>query len=145
VTEPVRVAPLPDDATAGFWAAAADGRLVVRTCADCGRRHHPPRLLCPWCGRADVPFVEVSGRARLHSWTMTHHLVLPALEAELPYLCLVVELVEQDGLFLVSDGIGLGIDPAGLRQGLVMRVVFDAGAGEVVLPRFVPEQPQGVR
>lgn len=134
-----RPAPLPDDATAGFWAAAAEGRLVVRTCAGCGRRHHPPRLLCPWCGSADVPFGEVSGRARLHSWTLTHHTVLPALEAELPYLCLVVELVEEEGLYLVADGIGLGLEPAALRQGLSMRVVFDARAGDAVLPRFVPD------
>jgi uncharacterized OB-fold protein len=140
---PVRVTPLPDGATAGFWAAAAEGRLVVRACADCGRRHHPPRLLCPWCGAADVPFAEVSGRARLHSWTVTEHPVLPAQAAELPYLCLVVELAEQDGLFLVADGIGLGIDPAGLRRGLAMRVVFDARAGDVVLPRFVPAPEEG--
>jgi uncharacterized OB-fold protein len=92
------------------------------------------------CGSADVPFTEVSGRARLHSWTVTHHVVLPALEAELPYLCLVVELVEQEGLFLVSDGIGLDLDPGALRQGMAMHVTFDARAGETVLPRFVPEE-----
>jgi uncharacterized OB-fold protein len=134
-----RVTPLPDEASVGFWTAAAEGRLVVRRCVDCGRRHHPPRLVCPSCGGTRVPFGPVSGRARLHSWTVTHHAVLAALEDELPYACLVVELVEQEGLYLVADGIGLDLDPASLRQGMPMRVVFDARAGDVVLPRFVPE------
>jgi uncharacterized protein len=129
-----RVVPVPDDLSREFWTAAAEGRLVIRRCADCGTFHHPPRPLCPACQGSDCPFTEVSGRARLYSWTRTEHSVLPALEV--PYVCLVVELVEQEGLYLVSDGIGL--DLGELRQGTAMHVVFDAVAGDATLPRFVP-------
>ena len=133
-----RIAPAPDELTADFWAAAARGALAVQRCAECGRFQHPPRPLCACCGADRVPFVDVSGDARLVSWTVTHHPVVPALAGHLPYACLVVELVEQDGLWLVSDRIGGSADVADLRQGMPMRVHFDDRAGDVVIPQFVP-------
>jgi uncharacterized OB-fold protein len=135
-----RIAPAPDDLTAGFWEAAGRGVLAVQHCGSCSAYQHPPQPVCTSCGADRGPFVEVSGRARLVSWTVTHHAVVPALAEDLPYVCLVVELVEQDGLWLVSDRIGMPADVDDLRLGMPMRATFDVTAGDVVLPQFVPDE-----
>ncbi|MBN9110230.1 MAG: OB-fold domain-containing protein [Pseudonocardia sp.] len=133
-----RPVPVPDDVTAPFWAAAREGRLVVQRCARCGTFQHPPRARCTSCGGEPV-FTEVSGDATLVSWTTAHDPVVPGRPRGLaPVVIVVVELVEQPGLWLVSD-----VDePAELRIGANMCVAFDATAGDQVLPRFHPvEEP----
>jgi len=98
-----RPVPVPDDVTAPFWAAAREGRLVVQRCARCGTFQHPPRARCTSCGGEPV-FTEVSGDATLVSWTTAHDPVVPGRPRGLaPVVIVVVELVEQPGLWLVSD------------------------------------------
>ncbi|GAY12159.1 Zn-ribbon domain-containing OB-fold protein [Pseudonocardia sp. N23] len=131
-----RPVPVPDDVTAAFWAAAGEGRLVVQRCADCGTYQHPPRPRCTSCA-GEPAYTGVSGDATLVSWTAAHDPVVPGRPRGLaPVTIVVVELVEQPGLWLVSDLVG--VDDRELAVGLPMRVAFDATAGDQVLPRFVP-------
>ncbi|ODT99606.1 MAG: hypothetical protein ABS81_25465 [Pseudonocardia sp. SCN 72-86] len=133
-----RPVPVVDDVTAPFWAAAREGRLVVQRCRDCGTFQHPPRVRCTSCGGEPV-FTEVSGDATVVSWTTAHDPVVPGRPRGLPAVVIVVvELVEQPGLWLVSDVDG----PAALKIGEHMRVAFDATAGDQVLPRFHPMKDQ---
>jgi uncharacterized OB-fold protein len=133
-----RIVPVPDELTAGFWTAAANGVLAVQRCADCGHRQHPPERLCAACGGTDVSYQPVSGDATLVTWTVTRHNLVPRYEPALPYVAVVVELVEQPDLFCVSDFFGRDVDVSAFRMGMPMRVTFDARAGDVTLPRFVP-------
>ena len=135
ITRPV---PRPDPVSAGFWEAAARGVLAIQRCAACRRFQHPPRPLCRDCASAELAFEPVSGAGRLWSWTETHHGVIPGFDPALPYTCLVVELVEQPGIFLLSDLVGREIQ-SGLRVGMAMRVSFPASGDGPVLPQFVPE------
>lgn len=139
ITRPV---PVPDAVSQGFWDAAAQGRLAVQRCGGCGVFQHPPRAMCRECAGTALGFAPVSGEARLWSWTTTHHNVVSGLEAALPYTVLVVELVEQAGLFMLSDLIGRG-EIGGLRRGLKMRAVFPAGGPGPVLPQFEPAEGAG--
>ncbi|GAC1344263.1 MAG: hypothetical protein NVSMB18_21560 [Acetobacteraceae bacterium] len=133
-----RPAPVPDPVSAGFWAASAKGELAIQRCAACHRFQHPPRALCRACGGAALAFETVSGQARLASWTTTHHNLVAGFAPALPYTCLVVELVEQPGLFLLSDLVGRD-DPAALRLGAPMHAIFpDQDATGIVLPQFAP-------
>lgn len=128
--------PVPDRVSAGFWKAAARGELAIQRCADCRRFQHPPQPTCRACGDGAVGFERVSGRARLWSWTVTHHNVLPGFAPAIPYVNITVELVEQPGLFLLSDLVGRA-DSVKLRLGTPLRVVFPPVAdGEPVLPQF---------
>ena len=131
-----RPRPVPDAVSAGFWEAAAREELVIQRCSACRRYQHPPQPLCRCCGSTETAFERVSGAARLWSWTTTHHNVLPGFAGAIPYVSVVVELVEQAGLFLVSDLVGREVG-AVLRLGAPMRAVFPAaGEGGVVLPQF---------
>jgi uncharacterized OB-fold protein len=82
-----------------------------------------------------VSFEPVSGRARLWSYTVTHHRIVKGFEEVVPYACLVVELVEQPELFMASDFPG---EIQGLRPGMPMGVLFEPVDGNVVLPQFRP-------
>jgi len=131
-----RPRPVPDPVSAGLWEAAARGELAIQRCAACRRFQHPPQPLCRACGSTETAFERVSGQARLWSWTTTYHNVLPGFAAALPYVNIVAELVEQPGLFLVSDLVDReGAVP--LRLGVPLRVVFPRPAdGGPALPQF---------
>lgn len=131
--------PVPDEVTAPFWAGTAAGELRIQRCPRCRWFQHPPQPLCAACGADGIGFVPVSGRARLHSWTQVcsgaRH---PAFDARTPYLLGLVELVEQEGLFLYTNL--PGAHPAGLRAGLALQVEFEPQNG-FTLPQFRPAGP----
>lgn len=136
ITRPI---PRPDPVSQGFWDATSRGELAIQRCETCRHLQHPPRPLCRACGGTELSFEKVSGQGRLWSWTVTHHNVIGGFEPALPYTCMMVELAEQEGLFLLSDTIGRSVDNGALRVGMPMRVVFpERNAGEPVLPQFVP-------
>ncbi len=132
-----RPSPIIDATSRGFWEAASHGELAIQRCGQCRRLQHPPRPVCPECGATDLMFERMSGDATLLSWTMTHRSVLEQFDDAAPYLCILVELVEQSGLVLASDYAGIDVDPAELRVGAAMRVTFPAAGEQVtVLPQF---------
>ena len=61
---PLRPLPLPDEASAPFWEAAAQGRLAIQRCGGCGKWNHAPSIACPTCGGFALVFADVSGRGR---------------------------------------------------------------------------------
>ena len=140
-----RILPLADDLTAPFWASAERGELVVQRCVQCARYQFPPRPICVSCHCPQVTYEPVSGEARLHSWTVTHHKIVAGLESQVPYLCLLVELAEQDGLFMLSDRIGEPAETSRLRSGMAMQVEFQPVAPGVSLPQFRPLGQLGER
>lgn len=63
------IRPLPDGLTEDFWQAAADHRLVLQRCDDCGRVNHPPQPMCGHCGSPALRFTEADGTGVVYSWT----------------------------------------------------------------------------
>ncbi len=88
--------PLPPDSALSrpYWEAARRGHFVVQRCARCGQLRHYPRLLCSACHSNEVEWTELSGRGRVHSWTITHHAFHPAFRGELPLALVTVDLEE---------------------------------------------------
>lgn len=133
-----RPVPKPDPVSQGFWDAAAAGRLCIQRCAECRTFQHPPRPICRACDGTALAFEAVSGEARLSSWTVTHHNVLAGFAPAVPYSVLVVELMEQAGLYLLSDLVGREAMRESLRIGMAMRVQFPPVPEGNVLPQFAP-------
>jgi hypothetical protein len=116
--------------TAPFYAAAAEGRLVVQGCLSCGRLQHPPGQLCRSCGSAGLGFRQVSGRARLWSWTVARVSFAPGFDPAVPYLIACAELVEQAGLLMLSGRPGVDEGYVSrLAVGAPMHAVFPPGDG----------------
>ncbi|MDA8048127.1 MAG: OB-fold domain-containing protein [Actinomycetota bacterium] len=135
--EPLRPLPVPDELSAPYWDAAARHRLAVARCSRCGTFAHPPDVVCQACGTSDPEFrfTEVSGRGRVRSWTVMHQSFLPGFRADLPYVLVDVELVEQADLRLIGRLLDGPDAPLGL--GSEVHVAFEDVTPEVSVPAFV--------
>lgn len=131
MTDPPRPLPAFDHETAGYFEAAGRGQLAVRVCSRCGETLHLPRSWCWRCRAGDTEWVEVSGRARLYSWTTVHQRLHPAFET--PYTVVLVELEDRPGVRLA----GMLPGEPELEAGMAMRVEFE-DLGDATLPQFVP-------
>lgn len=128
-----RVLPITDDPDSGpFWQAAAEGRLAIKVCEQCGDHLHLPKAFCPRCHVASDTWRTTNGRGRLHSWTVVEHQVHPGYPT--PYTVVLVELEEAPQVRL------LGMLPGRpeLEANQTMTVFFEEVDG-VVLPQWEPE------
>ncbi|MYH96904.1 MAG: hypothetical protein F4129_10410, partial [Acidimicrobiia bacterium] len=88
-----------------FFAAAAEGRLLIQQCPQCGNRQHYPRALCTACA-AEPEWMEAAGTGNVYTYTIVRQYGVPAF-AELPYVLAMVDLPEGVRMF----GGLTGIDP----------------------------------
>jgi len=129
---------LPNDTdreTAGFFAAAAEGRLVFRACQDCDHALHPPTDHCPHCGGWNTAWRDAKGSGTLYSWTTVTHQIHPAFPA--PYTLVVVELDDAPEVRLVGRVDGT----PELAAGQPMQVWFEKLEGGPTLPQWKPGAP----
>jgi len=131
-----RPLPLADETSAGFWDAARHGRLAIQRCTACWRWNHAPSLACPACGSFELCFEQVSGKGRLHSWTVLTDVPAPGFRERLPLIVGVVELAEQQGLLMIANL--LDAEPAELRLELTLEVTFEQVTEDRTLPQFRP-------
>jgi uncharacterized OB-fold protein len=134
-SQPVLPAPSPavNPETREFWAATADGRLLLKRCLDCGTVIWYPRTICPECASLRTEWMEAAGRGRIYSYTVNHR-GEGAYQGSPPFVLAYVEL--DEGPRMMTNIVGA--DPAELAVGLPVEVVFhDTGDGSA-LPRFRP-------
>jgi uncharacterized OB-fold protein len=136
----VGVTPAVDDPeTAGIFAAAAEGRLVVQQCSDCSHRQQPPRPRCTRCHGTALTWSDVPGAGRLHSWTVVEHQIHPSFPA--PYTVILVDVLPEEGADAVRY---LGHLPGrpDVAIGDSFRVVFVEIADGIWLPNWQPDPDQ---
>ncbi|MDX8465404.1 zinc ribbon domain-containing protein [Mesorhizobium sp. VK23B] len=80
--------------TRPFWDAAAEGRLKIQHCEDCGKAVFYPRPICPHCWGRRLAWKEASGRGRLKSFSEVHKPGHPGWLPAAPYVVGLVELAE---------------------------------------------------
>jgi uncharacterized OB-fold protein len=119
--------------SAPFWAAAAEGRLLVERCGACGAESFPPRGICRSCrSRATAP-AEVTGRGVVYSYTVNHQRWLPDLEV--PYAVVLVEFPDHPGVRVAGRLRGCAPDEAAI--GMAVDIGFQPGPGGCAVPSFV--------
>jgi uncharacterized OB-fold protein len=129
-----RPVPALEERTQAFWRACRAGRLEFTRCRPCGFLIHPARPICPKCRGRDLDTQQVSGRARLFSFTVNHQPWFPG--QEVPYVIALVELVEQPGLRLTTNLVNCPLER--VEIGMDLQVVFENVTDEVALPLFAP-------
>jgi len=82
----------------------------------------------------NLEWVEVSGRARLHSFTIVQQPANAAFRGDVPYVYAVVQL--DEGPRLVSNIVQCDIDT--LRVDMPLQAVFDDVTPEWTLVKFKP-------
>jgi uncharacterized protein len=112
--------PIIDSASAPYWDAARQGRLLIAECGACGRVHHYPRPFCPHCWGDDVRPVQASGAGTLYTYSTVYANDLPPFRDRLPYVAAIVELAEGPRVMTTIEGAG----PDGLRVGMAVTASF---------------------
>jgi len=117
-----------------FWAATAEGRLLLRRCDDCGTVIWYPRAHCPACGSQRTSWTQASGKGTVYTFTVVHRSMLEGFRDALPYVIAYVEL--EEGPRVLTNVVEC--DPASVEVGMPVSVVFhDTGTGRALF-RFRP-------
>jgi uncharacterized OB-fold protein len=96
----------PYTKVSGFAEHLKDGRLMGSRCKKCGATSFPPRADCGECMSGDFEFYEISGKAKLH--TYTEIVAAPTgFEDVTPYIVGVADL-EEGGRLLAWIGETIG-------------------------------------
>lgn len=135
--------PLPSPITPEarpYWDGLREHRLMLPRCRDCGRAHHYPRVVCPFCGSRRLEWIQASGRGRLHTFAIAHQILNRAFRVPLPVVLAMVEL--EEGPRLLTNLVNVEPDPARLRCEMPVEVVYERLTDEITLPVF---QPAGAR
>lgn len=111
-----------------FWDATAQGRLLLRHCADCDRPHWYPRSQCPLCMSDRVPWRESTGLGQIYSFSICRRI------GPVPYVIAYVRL--DDGVTLLTNIVDCDVE--GLRIGQRVRLVMRASEGGTQVPMFTP-------
>lgn len=114
-----RIDPVPDQDSAPYWAALAEGRLELLHCRDCGHWTWPARPICSCCQGENLTWEQVSGAGEVHSWIVTHQPYGPAFVDRVPFTVVLVRLDEQPDILIP----GLFVSEAKLHQGVRVDVV----------------------
>ena len=120
---------------AGYFAAAAEGRLVVQSCTDCVAHQYPPELICHACYSFNMDWEEVSGTGTVWSWVEVVHPAHPSLREFGPYVVALVELDDMPEIKLMGAVVDAPLGGA-MEIGAPVRVVFERTADDLVQPRW---------
>lgn len=126
--------PIPEYGTEPYWAACNEERLVMQRCTACHRYRWHPAPICTFCQADGYTWVPMSGRGRIHTWTVITHPVHPAAVAKVPYVVVEVELDEQPGLRMLSNLVDCA--PSAITFGAPVRVGFETHPAGQKLPIF---------
>jgi uncharacterized protein len=127
--DPERTIPAPPvtPETRPFWEAAAAGRLVIKRCTACGRPHHYPRTICPFCWSDQTEWVQASGRGTIYSFSVMRRV-------SIPYAIAYVSL--DEGVTMMTNIVGCDLEA--IHIGQPVRVVFRPTDGGPPVPMFTP-------
>ena len=146
------IMPPTDQEIRPYFEAAAEGRLVVKRCPECGMLRYPPGAACPWCSALGSEWVEVSGRGTIYSYEIVTQAIQPGFADWVPYPVVLVELDEQRGvptadeaLRVIANLVTPDFRPEAEENvaiGARVRVVFQPLDDGLALPQFIlSEEP----
>jgi uncharacterized OB-fold protein len=138
MTEYLKPIPKSDPLTARFWQSLHRGSVEVQRCDGCQSFVFYPRGLCPHCGSRALQWAPVSGRGRIYSLTVVHRPTNSAFKGDTPYVVALIEL--DEGCRMMSNIIGVEADPAHVKIGMPVTLVYDRITDEVTLPKFKPAE-----
>ncbi len=125
-----------DPISAGHWSACAEGRFTIQRCLDCDTPQYPPELNCHHCRGFELSWVDAGTQGTVWSHATPEHPAHPALKDRGAYNVSLIQLDDVPEIRVLGNVID--IDPADVRIGLAVEVVFERTANDLVQPRWRP-------
>ena len=113
--------------TEAYWAAAKEGKFLLKKCNACGKTHYYPRAICPHCLSGDTAWYEATGKGVIYSYSVMRR-------GDTPYAIAYVTL--DEGVTMMSNIVECDLD--NLAIGQAVEVTFRATEGDQALPVFRP-------
>ena len=126
--------PISPELTQPFWEAAKRHELVMPRCKICDQLFFYPRSECPRCLSTHLEWMRVSGRGRLHTYTVVYQPANAAFRDDTPPIYAVVQL--DEGPRMVSNVVQCDIDA--VRVDMPLEAIFDDVTPEWTLVKFKP-------
>ena len=126
--------PMSEERTRPFWDATKRHELVMPRCKTCDQKFFYPLEDCPKCLSNNLEWVQVSGKGRLHSFTIIRQPANPVFIEDVPYIYAMVQL--DEGPRMISTVVQCDIEDAEIDMPLV--AVFDDITPEWTLVKFKP-------
>ncbi len=126
--------PKPSSRTAPFFDAAAEGKLRLQCCDDCGTWTFPYRERCQHCGSRSIVWRDASGRGTLYSHGLLRRAYHPRHEGRLPIILAQVDVVE--GVRLSTNLVDVA--PDAVKAGMEVEVAFESLPDGGIIPVFRP-------
>ena len=98
--------PSPDGLDAPFWQGLREERLLLQRCGTCRHWQWGPEWICHLCHSFDVRYEETEASGIIYSYERVWHPVHPALAEHGPYIVLLVELPQADGVRILGNLLG---------------------------------------
>lgn len=115
--------PVPDELTKPFWDAVNERRLVLQSCAVCGRLQYPIRPRCWQCGSTRLGWREVQGRGHIMETMVVHDTRVVRRKGDVPFNVAVVSLDEDPSINFLANL--PGTPPHQAPQGAAVEIVFE--------------------
>lgn len=129
-----RPVPVVTPETRPYWEAAAEGRLLLRECRDCGLVYFYPRAVCPDCFSDAVDWIESAGKGEIYSYTVQNQMSgWP--EEDLPLIFAYVEL--DEGPRMITNIVECAPDSVSIGTSVEVRFV-DTEESDIAIPVFTP-------
>lgn len=123
-----------DEASAHFFDATAQGRLLLRSCTDCQHIRGPEVPMCTECLSESFEWIDAAGTGHLESWVVVHSRAGADGIVPTPRIIATVELTE--GPWMI--GVLIDIDPATITGALPVVVAFERPPESESIPVFRP-------
>lgn len=107
--------------------------LWLQHCPECEKTVFYPRALCPYCLQTKPEWRRVSGRGRLHSYTIINVSALPEFADAVPYVYALIEL--EEGVRMASNLVECQLEA--LKVDMRVELTWLERAG-LTLPAFKP-------
>ena len=111
-----------------YFDAAAKGKLMVKRCADCGKYHHYPRALCPFCMSDKTEWNEARGTGTIYSYSVTRRAG--------PVVYTIAYVTLDEGVSMLTNIVDCDHDT--IRIGQKVKVVFKPADEGMAIPMFAP-------
>ena len=106
---------------------AKAGKLMLKWCQDCKKPHHYPRSVCPHCMSSNLEWKHATGTGEIYTYSIMH-------AASPAYVIAYVTL--EEGVAMLTNIVD--VEPAKVRVGQKVKVVFKPSEGGGRLPCFTP-------
>ena len=111
-----------------YFDAAAEGKLMLKKCGDCGEVHHYPRAICPFCWSDKVSWVQAKGTGVIYTYSVTRR------GGPVPYCIAYVTL--DEGPKMMTNIVDTDLDT--IKIGQKVKVVFKKSENGTSVPMFAP-------